>query len=521
MDFGNQLRNAEKAMKEDVHSSPSVSASVVVHTGSPAKSCDPMIYGGFIEHFGRQIYGGVYEPGSPLADDQGFRLDAIEALKELKTPIVRWPGGCYVSGYHWQDGVGMNRRPTDDMAWGVREPHAFGTDEYIELCRRLNWKPYICNNAGNGTIQEMCDWIRYCNDISGEFARQRSDNGSPEPQNVRVWSIGNENYGSWEIGNKSPEKWASFVRDSARAMKKADPNVILTAAAEASAEWLRPILKEAGDLLDYISIHHYWLDRGEKLLRYDYMTAIMKSTSPDRILAGCIGLIDKAGYRGKVKIAFDEWNLRAWYHPGFPRKTVQDYSDPEIQRLVDAREENEIASQYTMADALFSASFFNACLRNAEDVGMANIAPLVNTRGPLQVHSKGIVRRTHFHTMAMYTRHLKSKVVKAGITAPDLVHGDDAVPVLDAIVTTDDNTSYAIALINRHPTDELSCRIDLKGLEVSGTFGATVLAGDDAEAYNDIENPDRVVPKEVELTLNNGLAVLPSHSLTILRVSVE
>ena len=124
---------------------------------------DPMIFGGFIEHFGRQIYGGLFDPGSPLSNESGFRLDVLEALRELKVPIVRWPGGCYVSGYHWENGVGKDRSPTDDMAWGVVEPNTFGTDEFVELCRLLDWEPYICNNAGNGTIKEMRDWLEYCN----------------------------------------------------------------------------------------------------------------------------------------------------------------------------------------------------------------------------------------------------------------------------------------------------------------------------------------------------------------------
>ena len=190
---------------------------------------------------------------------------------------------------------------------------------------------------------------------------------------------------------------------------------ILTAAAVATKEWLTPLLNEAGEYLDYLSIHNYWLDRGKELSRYDYMTGIMKSLLPERNIKRCIDCIDEAGYRGKVKIAYDEWNLRAWHHPGFPRKMVQDYADPEIQRLVAAREENEIADQYTMADALFSASFLNSCLRHADRVVMANVAPLVNTRGPLFVHGEGIVRRTHFHAMAMYANLLEARVVEISI----------------------------------------------------------------------------------------------------------
>ena len=146
-------------------------AFVAIDTDAPSKPYSPMIFGGFLEHFGRQIYGGVFDPGSPLSNKNGFRQDVIAALNELKAPIVRWPGGCYVSGYHWEAGVGRKRQATDDMAWGVIEPNTFGTDEFVDLCRLTGWQPYICNNAGNGTVEEMRNWVEYCNSTTGKYAR--------------------------------------------------------------------------------------------------------------------------------------------------------------------------------------------------------------------------------------------------------------------------------------------------------------------------------------------------------------
>ena len=162
-----------------------------------------MLYGHFIEHFHRQIYGGVYDPGSPLADEDGFRTDVIEAMKKIKVPILRWPGGCFVSSYHWKDAVGKERQPFFDKAWRVEDPNTFGTDEYIRLCRKIGCEPYICTNAGTGTAEEMSDWVEYCNlREEGKYARWRIANGYEEPHKVRYWSIGNENYGFWEIGAK-------------------------------------------------------------------------------------------------------------------------------------------------------------------------------------------------------------------------------------------------------------------------------------------------------------------------------
>ena len=145
---------------------------------------NPMIFGQFIEHFDNQVYGGIFDPGNPLSDEDGFRTDVIEAIKELKTPIVRWPGGCFVSTYHWLDGVGNNRQPVYDKTWQAEDPNTFGTDEYVKWCRKIGCEPYICTNAGTGTPEEMSDWVEYCNLNVGKWGKLRAQNGHPEPYNV-------------------------------------------------------------------------------------------------------------------------------------------------------------------------------------------------------------------------------------------------------------------------------------------------------------------------------------------------
>lgn len=529
--FGGWGKSTGQAWYDDVVLTPAdeadippreTEAIVTIDSDAPSWSYSPMIFGGFLEHFGHQIYGGVFDPGSPLADEHGFRRDVVAALKELKTPVVRWPGGCYVSGYHWQAGVGRDRRPTDDMAWGVIEPNTFGTDEFVMLCRVAGWEPYICNNAGNGAVEEMRRWVEYCNATDGPCAEMRRENGHVEPYHVRIWSIGNENWGAHEIGCKPIKQWAPLVRTAARAMKAADPTVQLSAAALPSREWTLPLLESAGPYLDYISIHGYWLPLWQNNDQPDYLTCIMHCEEPEKTIARFVGVLEEAGYRGRIKIAFDEWNLRGWHHPGFPRKTVQDYADPEVSRLVKAREKNAIASQYTMADALFSASFLNACLRHGEDVGMANIAPLVNTRGPLYVYPTGIVKRTHFHTLAMYANKLESRVGRLSLSSGSLRQGSRTVPVVDAVATVDESgRRWAIALVNRHPDKEVACTLRFDKRLLDGRFLATVLAGDSTDSFNDIEHPDRVTPKETPLVFQKGVALLPPHSLTIVHVAVE
>jgi alpha-N-arabinofuranosidase len=228
--------------------------------------------------------------------------------------------------------------------------------------------------------------------------------------------------------------------------------------------------------------------------------------------------------RRRIKIAFDEWNLRSWHHPGFSGHQARkvDYQDPGIIALIKARDKSLDPSLYTMADALFCASFFNACLRNAEDVTMANIACIVNQTGPLYAHPKGIVKRTHFHTMAMYANLLQANVARTQVNSDRLTHGKSSVAMVDAIATVDESgKKWAVAMMNRHPSKEVTCTLKMAELLVDGTYRATVLTGDSLDAYNDIEHPNRVAPQEIMLTFKEGRTSLPPHSLVIIDGRLE
>ena len=495
-------------------------ALISIDTSAPSEPYSPMIFGGFIEHFHRQIYGGLFEPGSSLSDERGFREDVIAAMKELKLSVVRWPGGCFASGYHWRDGVGRTRKCVADPVWGVTDPGTFGTDEFVEWCRLVGCEPYICTNAGNGTPEEMGQWVQYCNATQGDCAAMRKAGGHDNPLNVRYWSIGNENWGAHEIGASTPEEWGPLVRRSAELMRAVDPRIKLAAAGTRNRNWTLPLLAAAGQYLDYVAVHSYWLGYWERNDLPEYLTCIMQSEGPERTIAAVIALLAESGYRGRIKIAFDEWNLRGWHHPGFPRKKAVGPTDEAAAELIGKRDVNAIAKQYTMADALFSASFLNACLRHCDDVGMANIAPIVNTRGPLYVHPKGIVKRTTFHTLAMYAGLLESRVAKLRVQASPLVCGEESIPVADAIATVDESgKNWSIALINRHPGQSAACTVKMGDLLLDGQFDATILAGDSPEACNDVEHPARVAGERKKVAFTQGVVDLPPHSLTIVRIS--
>ena len=494
----------------------SYQASVIINTDTPTKIYDPMIFGGFLEHFGKQIYGGVFDPGSPFSDNNGFRTDVINALKELKTPIIRWPGGCFVDGYHWMNGVGANRQPTDDVRWGVIEPNTFGTHEFVELCRLLDAEPYICQN-GLADVQEMSDWVEYCNETKGKFAELRKKNGYPDPLNVKVWSVGNE---------RSGREYIHKVRDGGIAMKEVDSSILVTCSGIHGNSHIDPYLFEAaGEHLNYISAHQYWIENWQEHTTPNYLSCMMLSEKPESYIKKVISQIQKAETegqigKGEIKIAFDEWNLRSWHHPGFQRNEKVDYNDPEIIKLISARDKSLNPSIYNLSDALFTASFFNSCLRYSEHIVMANVAPLVNQTGPLYVYPKGIVKRTHFHAMAMYATELEEYVNDTQISGSKLTYGEDSVSVIDAISTVDKKgKNWAISLVNRHPSENLDCKVLLGDKLLNGTYKAKVLTGESTDAYNDIEHPDRVVPKEVELTFKNGVVNLPPHSLTIVHIS--
>jgi alpha-N-arabinofuranosidase len=489
--------------------SAALSGLVSIDSHRGCKPYNPMIYGQFLEHFHRQVYGGVFAPESPLADERGLRLDVAEALRALRVPIVRWPGGCYVSAYHWKDGVGPQRQPSYDKAWRVEDPNAFGTDEFVAWCRLIGAEPYICTNAGTGTPEEMSDWVEYCNLASaGRWARLRQAGGFREPHAVRYWSIGNENYGGWEMGAKTVAEWGRFVRESAKMMKQVDPSIVLLAAALPDVDWTLNLLREAGPLLDMVSIHGYYDPLWREDKPSDYVTCMLRSGEVERIIQATEQIIAIAGHEGRIGIAFDEWNLRGWHHPL-----------GNSAEAIGARDRNDINATYTMADAVFSAGFLNTCLRHADTVRMANMAPVVNTRGPLYVYPGGLVKRTTYHVLWMYANLLAEQVADAWVSGGALARGDAATPALDAVVTCDASMRrWRLALVNRHPDQELSCQVIIDGRTLEGRFSGATLVGDSTDACNDVEHPQRVAPAQCEFECVQGTLRLPAHSVSVVKV---
>lgn len=468
---------------------------------------DRMIFGHFIEHFHTQIYGGLYDPGSPLSDDRGFRMDVIEAMKELKTPIMRWPGGNYVSDHHWYEAVGKNRIASYNKAWRVPEPNTFGTDEFIAWCKEVGCEPYICTNGGNGTAEEMSNWVEYCNGrYDTRYAMQRMQNGNQKPFGVKYWGIGNESYGDWQIGAKTVSEWGPYVAESAKMMRAVDEDIILSAAAVPDTEWTLALLRSAGRYLDLVSIHGYWDHTHEVDQPKDYLTCMMRAEEPGQMIDRTRNVIGSAGFTDKVKIAFDEWNLRGWHHP-----------DGTGRDKIDARDRNDIPQTYTMADALFSASFLNACLRNADVVTMANMAPSVNTRGPLFAHKDGVVKRTTFHAMKLYVDMIRELMIDTRVSGPSLSHNGKSLAKVDVVVSKD-GQGTTVTLVNRDPANAADCRIVLDGQMLEGEWSATILDGASTDSFNSVEAPTAVTPRTARLKDQNGAYSIPPHALCMLQI---
>jgi alpha-N-arabinofuranosidase len=337
---------------------------------------DRRIFGNFIEHLGRCIYGGVFEEGSPLSDARGFRQDVLEAARGLRIPVLRWPGGNFVSGYHWLDGVGpaADRPRRTELAWYAEESNRFGTNEFLEYCRVLGTAPYICVNMGSGTMDEAQAWVEYCNGTGNtHWANLRRAHGHPEPYRVRYWGLGNEMYGSWQIGHLSPEDYVKKARAFALVMKRTDPEIELIGCGHNGwSDWDQIVIDGLAPIIDWYSIHLY---TGQA----DHYTTVFQSHQAERAVRICAALIERARYTQRlshpIAIAFDEWNV--WY-----------------RTRTDEDRKSGIEERYNLSDALAVATYLHGFIRHCQVVRMANLAQLVNAIAPIFTSRAGLFLQT-------------------------------------------------------------------------------------------------------------------------------
>ena len=349
--------------------------------------------------------------------------------------------------------------------------------------------------------------------IGKNFAKQRIANGYPQPHNVRYWSIGNENWGGHEIGAKCAEEWGRLVRGSAKMMVRVDPTIELSAASIPDLDWNLNLLRTAGQYLDWISIHGYWGNTVNGLIPDDYHIVMLHtgediSVAIDRVRAYLTSL----GLGKQIKIAYDEWNLRSWHHPG--HGMLRQGFD------LEARRNNDINSTYTMADAVFSACFLNSCLRHSDVVDIACFSPIVNTRGAIRVDRDGITRRTTYYTFYMYTNMLEKYMVPVSLTCPNLTYENQQTPVLDAVLTSDkEGKRFVYAIVNKDPDNSTSLTIDFASMNKKAPkkLNGWVLSGRSADDYND-RGDEHVKPEQHTFRVSNGSVTIPPHTVAFITV---
>ncbi len=419
---------------------------------------DERIYGSFIEHLGRAVYGGIYEPDHPTADEDGFRQDVIEKVKKLNVPIVRYPGGNFVSGYNWEDGVGpVELRPKKlELAWGVTEPNLFGTNEFAKWCKKVNSQPMMAVNLGLRGPEEARNLVEYCNHKSGSYwSDLRRSHGYEDPHNIKLWCLGNEMDGDWQIGHKTAYEYGRAASEAAKVMKWTDNSIETILCGSASrdmptfGEWEATTLDLAYDKVDYLSLHIYFDNRSD-----DTPSFLAKSMKMDEFIKSVVCICDyiKSKKRSKhtVNLSFDEWNV--WYHSNGAH--VEKWSTAPHQ----------LEDIYNFEDALLVALMLMTLLKHADRVKIGCLAQLVNVIAPIMTENGGACwEQTIFYPFMHLSNYGRGYTLDARVVSPkhDTKEFTD-VPDIEAIATmSDDKESLTIFAVNRNMDEDVLFDVSL------------------------------------------------------------
>lgn len=469
---------------------------------------DPRIYGSFIEHLGRAVYGGIYEPGHPLADEQGFRRDVLESVRRLGVPIVRYPGGNFVSGFRWEDSVGPAEfRPKRlDLAWFTTESNAVGLHEFADWSEKAGSDIMYAINLGTRGPENARDIVEYANHKGGsKFSDMRIANGRKEPFGIKVWCLGNEMDGPWQMGRKTAYEYGRIANESAKMMKWVDPSIELVACGSSSSQmptfgdWELTMLDECYENVDYVSLHRYYgnptNDTPGFLARTMDLDDFIKS-----VTAICDAVKGKKHSRKTVNLSFDEWNV--WYHSNEQDKEIwkREKWGPALPLLEDV---------YNFEDALLAGSILITFLRNADRVKIACLAQLVNVIAPIMTRNGGgCWAQTIYWPFLHASKYGRGTALKALVDTPVYDCSDyEGVPVIDAAATMDDEGGVTIFAVNRDMTEDTLLHVDLRAFGGMKIAEHIVLHHDDVKAVNTEANPDNVTPGNAAVgRIDGGMA---------------
>ena len=469
-------------------------ARVILDPARRVAALDRRVLGSFLEHLGRAIYGGIYEPGSKLADADGFRKDVLDEVRKLGVPTVRYPGGNFVSGYDWLHGVGPKEgRPRVlERAWDSIETNQFGTNEFIAWCRAVGTEPLLAVNLGTGTPETAAALLEYCNVEKGtRWSDLRRQHGVEAPHRVRRWCLGNEMDGPWQIGHMPAAEYGRKAADAARQMRAVDRELELVACGSSGPgmptylEWDRQVLEECYGEVDGISLHRYF-GLGEEAVAGDSARYLALNLQMDRqieeVAAVCEYVRARKKSRKRLWLSFDEWNV--WYRARDGRGGKK-----EAPRLLE--------EVYDLQDALLVGGALNTLMRHADKVRIGCLAQLVNVIAPIVTSAEGLLRQTIYHPYAWALQHARDYVLDVVPESETYeAPGAGRVPYLDVAATADPEAGTAsLFVLNRDLEKPRELEVVWRELAPTRVVASQTLTGTDLKATNTFEAPSRVAPQ--------------------------
>jgi alpha-N-arabinofuranosidase len=502
-------------------------AKVVAHRDYVIAEIDDRLYSAFVEHLGRGIYTGIYEPEHPSADESGFRQDVIDLVKPLNIPFVRYPGGNFVSAYNWEDGVGPRaERPVRlDLAWHTSESNQVGVHEFIDWCDRVGTKPMLALNLGTRGIDHARNFVEYVNGPVGSYwGDQRKKNGRAEPFDVKLWCLGNEMDGPWQAGMKTADEYGRLAHETAKALRMFDRSLELVVCGSSHSdmatypEWERVVLEHTYEAVDYISLHMYFNNRANHVSNY-----LAANAKLERYISTASATIDyvraKKRSKRKVKISFDEWNV--WYHSTQQDRAILEGGQgwPHAPRLLE--------EAYNFEDVLQVGCVINTFIRHSDVVRIACIAQLVNVIAPIMTEPGGPAwKQTIYYPYYFASLYGRGTALNLSVKVPgydaDIA---DNVPYLDVSAVHDAETNIVTFFaVNRHATESLEASFDLQGFgRAAKVVEHQAMTNSNLKLANTLSEPRSVHPAPGSGIATDGTlltAKLKPHSYQVFRVQV-
>ena len=503
---------------------PSDVARIYVDSRRKIAPLDPNLFGSFLEHLGRAIYQGIYDPDSSLSDSAGFRKDVIAEVRQLGVPIIRYPGGNFVSGYNWLDGVGPKKdRPRVlDRAWNTIDTNQFGTNEFMAWSKIVGTKPLMGLNLGTGTAERAAALVEYCNVEKGtKWSDLRRSHGIEQPYKVEHWCLGNEMDGPWQIGHMTATEYGLKAQDAARQMHAVDPTLKLIACGSSGPgmptylEWDREVLEQCYEYIDALSLHRY-IGNTKEETGEDSSKFLAMNLSMEQQIAETLAVCDLVrGHKRSPKklwLSFDEWNV--WY-----RARNGDALNGHEQEAPHLLEE-----VYNLEDALLVGGIVNTLMRNADRIKIACLAQLVNVIAPLVTNANGLLRQTIYYPYSWALQFARGNVLNVLVESPTYeVSGMGQVPYLDVAATQNsENGQVAMFILNRDLNRAHAIEINWQDWAPKRVLGATVLTGGDLKAFNTFGAPQRIAPQAAEKpSINGGRTRLEAHARSYTVIQLE